>query len=147
MAIGPITRFVFSTPDVFEVPLQISHDHQIQPAIAIEVHPGGAGGPSSAGDTSLGRDIGERTVAVIVIKLVPAIRRHVEIFKTVVVIVSDGNPHPVTYSLHTRLFGDVLKRAVSLLMVEPVPVPGICFLRDCTLGRWVGNWRAVDQKQ
>src|SRR6185369_11114063 len=147
MAIRPITRLVFSTPDVFEVPLQVARDHQIQQAVAIEVHPCSAGGPSSTGDTGVGRYIGERTVAVVVIKLVAAIRRHVEILIAVVVIISDGNSHTVTCSLHTRLFGDVLERAVLLLMVEPVPVPGICFLRNCALGRWIGNGRAVDQKQ
>src|SRR5580693_2192814 len=59
---------MLSAPDILEIPLKISQDHQIQPTVIVQVHPGCAGGPAAASDTSLRCHVGEGAVSIVVIK-------------------------------------------------------------------------------
>ena len=50
MAVGAQAFFVLAAPEVAEIPLQVTEHNQVETAVVIEVHPGGAGGPSDATD-------------------------------------------------------------------------------------------------
>src|ERR1022692_4018083 len=74
MAIGAKTLLMLSAPDIVEVPLKISQDHEIQQAVIVEVHPRRAGRPAAASDAGLRRHVGEGAVPIVVIEPVAAVR-------------------------------------------------------------------------
>src|SRR6266404_3059347 len=122
MAVGAKALLVLAAPDVIEVPLHIAHDDQVEQAIVIKIHPRRAGGPAAARDSSLFGDVGECSVAIIVIELVAAERGHVEVLEAIIVEIADGDSHPVTGALKSRFFGDIFKRVIRFLMEEAIPV-------------------------
>ncbi len=122
MAVGAKAFLVLAAPDVIEVPLHIAQDHQVEQAVVIKVYPRRAGGPAAASDSGCFGDVGERAVAIIAIELVAAERGHVDVLEAVIVVIADGNSHPVTGALQPCLFGDILKGAVRFLMKKAVPV-------------------------
>jgi hypothetical protein len=67
MAIRPVALLVLAAPDVIEVPLQVAQHYQIQKTIVIQVHPGRARRPPSAGDPGLLSDIRESAIPVVVV--------------------------------------------------------------------------------
>src|SRR5580692_4924868 len=99
MAIGAPAFPMLSTPDVIEIPLDISQDNEIQQAIVVEIHPGRAGGPSATSHAGLRRNVGECSVAVVVIELIAAIGGDEEVFVAVIVKIAHRNAHTVA---HTR---------------------------------------------
>src|SRR5207245_3369683 len=43
MAVGAITLAMFTAPDIYEIPLQVAEDNQVEKAIVVQIDPGGAG--------------------------------------------------------------------------------------------------------
>src|SRR5215472_14209457 len=68
---------------------------KIELAIVVVVEPDGARRPPRRRDSCLLGHIGERAIAVIVIKNVAPVLGHVKIGKAVPVIVADRNPLPI----------------------------------------------------
>ncbi len=130
---------MLAAPHVFEVPVHVAQHDEVEQAVVVEVDPGRAGGPgvswrrvaSRAGAHS---DIGEGAVAVVVVQVIAAVARDVQVFEAVVVVVADSHAHAVAHALQPGLLGHVLEGAVLALVVEPVPVFGRLLLRDCALG-------------
>src|SRR5579864_9298929 len=112
MAIGPIAFFVLAAPDVVEVPIQIAQNNQVKESVVVQINPGRAGGPSTSANTGLLRHIDECSIAIVMVELVSSESSHVEIFKSVVVVVAHSNAHAVTSSLQACLFCDVLECSV-----------------------------------
>src|ERR1043166_1632816 len=99
-------------------------DEKIEPAVVIEVEPDRARGPVPLKDfgaqASLFADIGERAVAVVVIKNRVAVGGHEDIGEAVVVIVGDRYAHAESAAGYARGFGHVGERAVAIVLVERV---------------------------
>src|SRR5882757_7212350 len=146
MAISAIAFAVFSAPDVAEVPLEIAQHHHVEEPVVVQIDPGGAGRPSSADDPSFLGHVAERSFTVVVIQLISAVARNIKIVVTVVVVITDGDAHPISGAFETGFFGDVLKRAVRLLMIEPVRVRGPALLGNGSFGSRIAEGRAVHEK-
>src|SRR5712692_8123402 len=122
MAVGTVSFFVFSAPDVVKIPFEIPQHDQIKESIAIQINPCSACRPATASDGGFLRHIGESAIAIVVIKLVPAVRSNVQILIAVIVVIPYGYSHAVARSLQTGLLGNVFERAVCLLVIQPIPI-------------------------
>src|SRR6202035_24408 len=121
IAVRPEARLVGTAPDIAKIPFHVTQDNQIQQSIIVQVHPRRAAGPSATTDTSLLRDVGKRTVAIVVIKPVAAICSHKQIGIAVVVVIAYDHAHAVARSFEPRFFRDVLEASVTLLVVQAIP--------------------------
>ncbi len=81
------------------------------------------------------------------IQVVAAVLGHVQIFKTVVVVVSDGDSHAIADALQTGLLGDIFEAAVLALVVKPVPVRRRLLLGNRPLRHGIAQRGAVHEKQ
>ena len=77
MAIRAISRFVFAAPDIVKVPLQIAQHNQVQQSVALQINPGGAGGPSSSANARFLGYVGKSAVTVIMVEPVAPVGRNV----------------------------------------------------------------------
>src|SRR5689334_6046116 len=125
MAVGAIAGLFFSTIAVgLESPIHITGDEEIKLAVVVIVKKSGAGAPSTARDSGAFGDIRERAVSVVMIERVAAVTRYINIFKAVVIVIAYRYAHIVVvlwHSSETRLFRDIGKRAIGILMIKPVP--------------------------
>ena len=93
---------------------------QIELAIVVVVEPDRARGPARGLEPGPLGDVGERTVAVVVIQRALAVRRHEQIGIAVIVVVADCSAHTEGAARHARLLRDVSERSVSIVLVERV---------------------------
>src|SRR5271154_4122444 len=121
IAVGPVAWALFAAPQIiFGRPFNIVGHHQIEPPVFVVVKPARAGGPPALiGDTRLGGDIAESSVAVVVIQNRAAVASHVEIGVAVIVVIPDRHSLPVvSFATDTRLFGNVGKRSVTVVVIQ-----------------------------
>ena len=80
IAVRAVARPALAAPQIIlRRPLDIVGDHQVQPAIFVVVKPSCAGRPSAfIGDAGFRGDIGERSIAVIVVKNRAAVSGHIQ---------------------------------------------------------------------
>src|SRR6266566_3143424 len=71
VAIGSVSFAMLSTPDIFEVPLDVSQHYQIQKAVIIQIYPRRAYGPAAPADAGLFRYVLEGAVFLLVVEPVP----------------------------------------------------------------------------
>src|SRR6266699_3097907 len=147
MAIRSISLFVLSTPDVVKIPFEIPQHHQIEESVAIQIHPSGTRRPAAASHAGFLRHIGKSAISVVVIKLVPTVRRNIHVLIAIIVVIPNGYSHSVSRSLQTRFLRNILKRAVCLLVIKPVPILRPCFLWNRSLKCRIAEWRTVDQEK
>ena len=78
MAVGAIAGPVLAAPEiVLGRPLDVVGDQQVEPAVLVVIEPSGAGGPSAfVRDAGFGGDVGESSVAVVVIEDGAAVAGH-----------------------------------------------------------------------
>src|SRR5580700_225058 len=93
-------------------------------SVAIVVHPGAAGVPARFGpglqQSRAFRNIGESSVAVVVIQSVLSVVRDEQIVPAVVVVIADtAGLSPTGAHFEARTLGDVGKRAVAIIFEEP----------------------------
>ena len=101
-----------------EVPVHVAGDEEIEPAVAVEVAPGSAGGPVAERDAGFFRDVGEGAVVVIVIEAVLAEVGDVEIGPAVVVEVADDSAEAPAIVGDAGFGGDVGEGAVVIVVEE-----------------------------
>src|SRR6185437_15184399 len=89
---------------------------------------------------------GKRAVTVVVIQMVAAISRHIQIFVAVVIVVTDSHAHPVSNTLQPGLLGHVFERAVLTLVIQAVPVFRRTLLWNGVLGHGIVEWGAVNEE-
>jgi len=121
MTVRAVAGPALAAPQVIlRCPLDVVGDEQIEPSVFVVVEPSGAGGPSAFIDNSgFGRDIGESAVAIVVIKDSAAVASYVQIGKTVVVEISDGDTLPIMpLAADTGFLGDIRKRSVAIVAIE-----------------------------
>src|ERR1700733_8053281 len=68
VAIGTITGFVLATIDVIKVPLHITGNHQVEAAVIVVVHPGGAGRPAGTGYPRAIGHVSKGAIPIVVIE-------------------------------------------------------------------------------
>src|SRR5882757_6063083 len=90
--------------------------------------------------------IGKCSVAIVVIKPVPAVCGHVQVFKSVIVVIADGDSHSVTYSVQPGFLSYVFECAVFFLVEKPIPILWARFFRNRPFGRGIAERSAVDHK-
>jgi len=107
---------------VVEIPAEIVDDEKIEKPVVIYVHPRAPDRPKrpvlfvGTSKSSFFCHVGERSVAIVVVKRVPVNTAHKNIFISVVVIVSDGYACVVANPRQTRLLGYVRKRTVAVVV-------------------------------
>src|SRR5579863_6449727 len=101
-------------------PLDVIGDHQIQPAILVVIKPPGASGPSAlVGHASLGGDIGEGAVAIVVIQDGAAVAGDVNVWVAVVVVVTDGHALAVmSFAADPGFLCYVGERTIAVVMIK-----------------------------
>src|SRR5437870_12921794 len=83
---------------------------------------------------------------MVVVELVAAVSRNVEIFEAVVVVIADSDAHAVASAWQTGPFRHVFEGAISLLVIKTVPVVWSGLLRGGDFGRGILEGCAVDHK-
>src|SRR5207244_6645755 len=91
-------------------------------------------------------NVGESPVGMVVVELVAAVSRNVEIFEAVVVVIADSDAHAVASAWQTGPFRHVFEGAISLLVIKTVPVVWSGLLRGGAFGRGILEGCAVDHK-
>ena len=99
----------------------VASHKQIQVAVAIIVHPGGAAAPPAGTHSSLGRHLTEGPVAIVAKELITAVARDVDIQVAVVIIVAHGHAgseHPIACD---TCFGSyILEFSVAQIAIERI---------------------------
>ena len=101
-----------------EIDLDVAAHEQIEPAVAIVVGESAAGGPPARGDARLFRDVGERSVVVVVIETVFSKGGDVEILPAVAIDVGGAHTHAPARMSDARLVGDVFEAAFAEVVIE-----------------------------
>ena len=78
---------------IVEVEVDVVGDHQVDESVTVVVAERCAGRPAPISDASLGGDVGEGAVSVVVIEDVSTQAGDVEVGPAVVVVVADGAAH------------------------------------------------------
>src|SRR5260370_42567168 len=84
------------------------------------IKPNRARSPAWRGDSGFFRDIGERPVAIVVIKDAASVLRYVEVRKAVAVVISDGDAHSVATALDTGLLRHIRECPIAIVAVQRV---------------------------
>ena len=105
-------------------------------AIVIEIEKAGGTGPASGFDASLGGDVSESAVAIVVIQRVLSVVGYVDVGKTVVIVIAYGYADAVVSVSsvgETGFLGDIGESTIGILAVQAIPilrVVAIEFLRQ-----------------
>ena len=121
-----ITVGIFSRSwDLIEVENQVVRDEQIQPAVAVVVHPRATTAPALPGMRQAGRlrYIRERAVAVVAVQDVLRPAGDKKILETVVVVVADGHAACPALAHQARFRGHIRESSVAVVFVKPVGCP------------------------
>ena len=103
--------------------VNVAADVQIEPSVTVVIEEGCAGMKRSrfrAGDPGFVGHIGERPIAIVVIKNVAAILGHVQVGKSVVVVIAPDAAQAVAGAGNAGLFGDVGECAVTVITIERI---------------------------
>src|SRR5206468_3043410 len=96
------------------VQLQILANEQVQPPVVVVIKPGSARTPPRRRQPSLGRDIGECAISIVVIEDTSGILSDVDIGEPICVVIAHGNPHTVSVSRYTGFFRNVGESTVPV---------------------------------
>src|SRR5437667_11952702 len=103
MAVRAIPRLLLAAVNILlEAPIEIAADEQVELAVVVVVEKAGARAPSGGRDSRLRRHILKRAVAAIPVENIGAIGGQVEILKSVVIIIADGDAHSVPVPIPVR---------------------------------------------
>jgi hypothetical protein len=105
---------------VFERPLDVVADEEVQAAVAVEVQPHGRSTEADAAiETAGARRVHERAAAGVVKQPVLAHAGHEHVGEAVVVVVADGHAQAVHLHVEASGAGHVGERAIAVVPVEP----------------------------
>src|SRR5215468_1715826 len=125
---------------VIEIPLEIVNNDQVEEAVVVNVNPRSRNRPERAVfrirlvETGLGRDISESPVPVVVIERVAIDAGDEDVFKPIVVVVSDGNARVVARSSQSCLLRDVGEVSLAIILEKAVVVLRRIFLLRLQIG-------------
>src|SRR4051794_15281689 len=121
MAVGAIAGAVLSAPHVFFwTPLYVVGDNEIEPPVFVVIKPARARGPSTfVPDCRFGGHIGERPIAIVVIKDCSAVSRDVDIGVAVVIKVAHADALAVMpFAAQSCFGGDIGERSIALVVIK-----------------------------
>ena len=118
LAKGRIGRARFGTWLVVNVIMDISGDKQVQPAVAIVIAPGCSVRPVAQRHSSLFRNIGKRSVMIVVVETVLTEVGHKYIRPAVIVIVTNGNTESPSVIRYAGFLRNIGKRSVMVVMKQ-----------------------------
>src|SRR5262245_27760023 len=96
-------------------------EEQIELAVVVVVEPDRTRRPARRRDSSFGRDVAERPVAVVLVESAPAVRRHEDVWISVVVVIPDRTAHSKLIAAgDAGLVGHVGERPVAIVLVQRV---------------------------
>ena len=96
---------------------------KIEVAIAIVVEKSASRSPASIAFVKQPRlpgDIGKRAVSIVAVKNILTVVSDEDIFKTIIVIVTDGHSTGPTCAQQSGFFGDIGKRSIPIILVQAV---------------------------
>src|SRR5207244_4777244 len=137
MAVSTISRPLLSAKAVgFEAPVHITCDEEIELAVVVVIEEPCAGAPAACTDSGFSGHVSKRSVSIVVIQGVSSIPCYIDIFETIVVVVSDSDTHAIEAlrsTAHARTYGHIGERSIRILMVETIPILPIRLVREFTL--------------
>ena len=92
----------------------------------------GARTPSASDNSGAFRYVGERAVPIVMVEHVPSIACHVDVFETIIVVVTHRHTHRIVVlrrPSEAGFFRHVRECAIGVLMIKPVPKPAIGLVR------------------
>src|SRR5260370_19738703 len=95
-------------------------NEKVQPPIVVVIEPHRARTPSWSRDAGLLRNIRESPVAIIMVEDAASVLRHVQIGKTVAIIVPRRDSHAVAATGHARLFRHICERPVAIVAIKRI---------------------------
>ncbi len=98
--------------------MDVAGHEEIEPAIAVVVAPGCAGGPVAEGDAGLLGYVGEGAVVVVVVEPILAEVGDIDVGPAVVVVVSDGHAEAPAIVADAGFLGHVGEGAVVIIVEE-----------------------------
>src|SRR5579859_4668752 len=121
VTVRAISGPMLAAPDIIlGSPVNIVEHDQVEITVLVVIKPARAGGPATfVGHAGLLRDVGKRSVAVVVIEDGAPVAGDIEIRIAVVVKVTHGHPLAVkTLGAHSGFFRDVGKSAVAIVVIK-----------------------------
>src|ERR1700730_3674130 len=109
------------------VEIEIVRYKKIEVPVAVKIDPCCARAPTRIIDTSLRGDISERAIAIIVVQNVAAKICDVQVLESVVIVIPDGDSHPVTDVADAGLLRDIFELKLSGLaqQIPEQPIAGL----------------------
>ena len=101
-----------------EVPMHVAGDEEIEATVAVEIAPGGAGGPIAERHASLRGDIGEGAVVIVAIEAILSEVGDVDVGPAIVIEVADDGAEAPAIVGDAGLRGDVGEGAVVVVVEE-----------------------------
>src|ERR1051325_3844269 len=103
----------------------------------VVIEPGRAGRPPRPSRAGPSRHIRESPVALVAIKDIAPVARHIQVLPTIAVIIPGGHAHPESSASDPGLLRHVRKSAVVIITIERVP--------ERFRGRIKIRWATVDE--
>ena len=105
------------------IPFHIVHDKQVQQSVVIYIHPRSAHRPQWSilfiwfRDSGFLRNVGKRSISVVVVQRVPVHPAHKNILKSIVVVIPDRHSGVVSRSRQSRFFRYITKRSIPIVAI------------------------------
>ena len=109
----------------------------------------GARAPSASGNSSALRDVGERAVPIVAVERVAAVACHIDVLKTIIIVVAHRYTHRVVVRRHPSeagFFRHIRECAVGVLMIKAVPKPAIGLFRELAIRHRIVDPRSVSEE-
>ena len=116
-------RFALAVERAIEIrlgrPLDVIANHEIQVAVFVIIHPGGAGAESFRGlQSRFLRHVGEGAVAIVVKQMILPVGSDEQVVIAVVIVIADGHAHAIELDVQTGFSRRVGERAVVIVVIE-----------------------------
>jgi hypothetical protein len=106
------------TRQVIQVKINVVGNHKIYETIAIVIAERSARGPAPIGDTGLRSNVGERSIAIIFIKDVPAQASYIQVGPVIVVVIGNRPAHRKTRKSDASFRSDISKCPVMIVVIQ-----------------------------
>src|SRR5688500_4675443 len=104
-----------------DVEIYVVGNKQIELAIVVIIDKSRAGGPARIGNPGALCDVGKRSLTRIPKQAIRPQARYINIDKTVVIVIAGRDSHTPATTAYTCLVVYVLKRAVTVIVIESTP--------------------------
>ena len=150
MTVGTVAGLLLPAVAVgLETPIQVARNEDVELAVVVVIEEPGTRAPAAGCNTGCLGDIGKRAVSVVMVERVAAVSGHVDIFKAIVVVITDSHTHRVVVLLGSRqtcLLRHIGKGAIRILVIETVPELAVGLVRHFAAWHRVVNLGAVGEE-